>query len=617
MDSVVESKTKNFMNNEKQFHLGFLPTEQSNQKTRDLDKVFLKDSREGVKMLLSVDRDIIPMAKKIFASMEFKRLEKSLFDAVVSGRRVVFSGCGATGRLSILLEAMWRNFFVRLESENPDLHKSLSKYGNSVFSIMTGGDFALVKSVESFEDYQEFGQQQVREMNIGPGDVLVAITEGGETSSVLGTVRESISRNASVFLLFNNPAELLSQHLQRSCDAIKHPEVTVLDLYCGPMALTGSTRMQATTSEQLVAGAALESALNGIIRKECASDISKIDYVAEFTSLIGELEKPETVSAMSKYMEFEEDIYRRGGLVTYYASGYMLDIFTDTTERAPTFMLPPFRRCDDAISPPSWAFVKNPTRSTPEIWELVLGRKPRCLNWNKEDYRKMGAEEKIMLNPPALTCDDLNKFLVGNEDDSSRFSSDLNAAVMVIGASEIKGGNFCKFEKDFGKVSGRYKKHAVLSIGRTYKAGSFNLPLEIRKSSLELMEHLAVKLVLNTISTGTMVRLGKVSGNWMSFVEVTNKKLLDRGVRIISSLCGISYEEACGKLHETLEEFSKSPPAVKISPVQHTMLKIKQSTRKDRLDEISVEFQGYAGEPEYADSRSRRRISCQRGRTGD
>ncbi|MDZ7634546.1 MAG: hypothetical protein U5L72_08965 [Bacteroidales bacterium] len=108
-----------------------------------------------------------------------------------------------------------------------------------------------------FEDYEEFGRQQVRELDVTAGDMLVAITEGGETSSVLGTLAEAADRGAAVFLLFNNPSDILCKYIERSRKAIEDPRVTVLDLFCGPMAIAGSTRMQATTSEQLIAGAAL------------------------------------------------------------------------------------------------------------------------------------------------------------------------------------------------------------------------------------------------------------------------------------------------------------------------------------------------------------------------
>jgi len=88
---------------------------------------------------------------------------------------------------------------------------------------------------------------------------------------------------------------------------------------------------------------------------------------------------------------------------------------------------------------------------------------------------------------------------------------------------------------------------------------------------------MAVKLVLNTISTGTMVLMGRVTGNWMSWVEVSNKKLRDRGIRLISEICSLSYRDACYSLHETLEELKTINQAniEKFSPVQYTIRKIR------------------------------------------
>ena len=161
------------------------------------------------------------------------------------GGRIVFSGCGATGRLSILLESMWRTFCF--EAQRPE-------YENALASIMTGGDFALMKSVEAFEDYQNFGRQQVAELAMGPDDMLVAITEGGETSSVIGKAKEAAERGCAVYLMYNNPTALLREKLVRCREVIDDPRITLLDLGCGPMALAGSTRMQ-RQPEQLIAGA--------------------------------------------------------------------------------------------------------------------------------------------------------------------------------------------------------------------------------------------------------------------------------------------------------------------------------------------------------------------------
>lgn len=54
----------------------------------------------------------------------------------------------------------------------------------------------------------------------------------------------------------------------------------------------------------------------------------------------------------------------------------------------------------------------------------------------------------------------------------------------------------------------------------------------------------ATKLVLNTITTGAMVRLGKVFGNLMVDLQVTCQKLQDRGERILVELLGVERPEA-------------------------------------------------------------------------
>ena len=245
MSITSQALARDFIANETQFHLGFLPTEQSNPQTRDLDKEFARSTVDGIANLQLVDRNVLEMAKKVLQSSQFKKLCADGLETLKNGHKIVFSGCGATGRLSILLEGMWR--------ETAEKYAALNCYADQVFSIMTGGDFALVRSVEFFEDYLEFGREQLRALNIGKDDMIVAITEGGETSSVLGTLEEAVKRGAKGFLLFNNPADLLAERIERSARAINDPRVTVLDLYCGPMGLAGSTRMQATSSEQLIA----------------------------------------------------------------------------------------------------------------------------------------------------------------------------------------------------------------------------------------------------------------------------------------------------------------------------------------------------------------------------
>jgi N-acetylmuramic acid 6-phosphate etherase len=60
----------------------------------------------------------------------------------------------------------------------------------------------------------------------------------------------------------------------------------------------------------------------------------------------------------------------------------------------------------------------------------------------------------------------------------------------------------------------------------------------------------AQKLVLNMISTATMIQLGRVKGNKMVDMQLSNVKLVDRGVRMIMSEIPVSYEEASALLKE-------------------------------------------------------------------
>lgn len=54
----------------------------------------------------------------------------------------------------------------------------------------------------------------------------------------------------------------------------------------------------------------------------------------------------------------------------------------------------------------------------------------------------------------------------------------------------------------------------------------------------------AQKLVLNMISTATMIQLGKVKGNKMVDMQLSNSKLVDRGVKMIMGEILVSYDEA-------------------------------------------------------------------------
>jgi N-acetylmuramic acid 6-phosphate etherase len=71
---------------------------------------------------------------------------------------------------------------------------------------------------------------------------------------------------------------------------------------------------------------------------------------------------------------------------------------------------------------------------------------------------------------------------------------------------------------------------------------------EVISGSTRLKAGTATKMVLNILTTATMVLLGKTYGNWMVDLRATNVKLKARSVRIVSAISGLSELQASEQL---------------------------------------------------------------------
>ncbi|MDQ7817251.1 MAG: N-acetylmuramic acid 6-phosphate etherase [Melioribacteraceae bacterium] len=98
---------------------------------------------------------------------------------------------------------------------------------------------------------------------------------------------------------------------------------------------------------------------------------------------------------------------------------------------------------------------------------------------------------------------------------------------------------------------------------------------EVVMGSTRMKSGTAQKLVLNMLTTTSMIRMGKVYENMMIDLQMTNKKLEERSKRIVMTITGVSYEEA--------EEFlSKSKGHVKTALVM-IIAKVDYEEAQERL----------------------------------
>jgi N-acetylmuramic acid 6-phosphate etherase len=322
------------------------------------------------------------------------------------------------------------------------------------------------------------------------------------------------------------------------------------------MAVAGSTRMQVTTVELLVAGAALEAAAYKWMQEHLTEDELKVVNVAgkgaldldayadAHQNLLDQLSTGAALEGLTKAVELEYNTYMENGLVTYLTHDYLLDIMTDTTERQPTFTLPPFKKFNDKEAQVSWAYVKDPLYPNTVAWQHLFRRPVKGLEWTKEDYIRMGADQQIINNPPKISGYQVLDYNIGNEVDDSRYSRkparllcmDINDSANkdVLAWFNREKGNFSEgYVIRFGQISDQVKNDKEILI-----------PVELPRTCTDLMTHLLIKLSFNLMSTATMAKMGRVFGNWMVQVLPTNKKLIDRSTRIIANLAKIPYEQA-------------------------------------------------------------------------
>ncbi len=500
-----------FLKSEGDYRMGYVEAEQSNPKTKTLDKTFAGNPYEGVKMLLSVDEDLIGLYKTALGSEEFDAFCHKIYETLSGTGKIIFSGCGSSGRLCMCIEKAFRRA-VR--------GTALSHLEDRVTTVMTGGDYALIRAVESFEDYMVLSEMQVDEIEPTENDLLIGVTATGETTSILGSAIHASKKGAYVYMVVCSDPRCMIGKMDRVDKLYLRDGVSVVYLPCGAMAVTGSTRMQSSTIEMAVIMSAFELVIARLLGEEQTKDY----LCSSFENTIRYLQNESNVKMIGDYAVKEASLYREGGYVTYFSENYVFDILTDTTERAPTFATPPLRQQCKTDQPLSWAFVKNPALTNGEAWIDCLGRAARCISWHEDVYKNVGITKKV----PDISVDRLMEFEIGCEPDTER-EEKHGIAVWV---------DSKKPDNSFHNCADRYEEKTELVF-----------ELEKYPTRMDMFEHLGIKMAINTVSTSAMALFGRICGNYMSFVDMSNKKLVDRGARIISDLCDVPYEEALEELY--------------------------------------------------------------------
>ena len=649
LDITPSPESMDYVQNKTQFQLHTLLTEQRHSKTWNLSERIQKDYESGLKVLLSVDEDIVERLDGLAKEKEvLERAVQAIENALLSKNKIYIYGCGATGRLAKQMEStFWRPFWRKIKERKKiwlKIKPHLGEYiEDRLIGEMTGADRALISSLEGFEDLQLIGRLQLEDRKIKKGDVVFCVTEGGETSSVIGTILAALEQwkkekdykpeksRSKLFFVYNNPETRLLP-FERSRKILEEPGISKINLTTGPQGITGSTRMQATTIETFVIGNILQTAIDRTFRNILSKkEMAKIGFkdpiileekLKDFALILIKLKK--SLPALAKFTELEAETYKTGHFSTYFAKKGLITVFIDSTERSPTFRLFPLdtvkerkRKC--------WIQVWTAVASLKEAWQAFLGRPFRGLS--SEFYKKPFEEEiqdpflkKAALeslknageNQQFLYDFSLSDFNLKNRAPNPK---DLGVAVLLNPEErelEKKDSYFRIFidlflkkearlalifitEKSQKDISKKIKK--IPGFEENGKNSLVIINVKEKNDPFSLNQQIALKVLLNAHSTAVMARLGKVIGNTMTNVSPSNLKLIGRATYLIQShvndilrqtkwvkLCGIrkpiSYGEANAVLFDVIKFLKgKKQRAGQTAEVALSIIRILESFR--------------------------------------
>ena len=612
MSESSNKRADDFLQISHQFQLGALVTESSHPVTVNLSDVARRDTAAGLDLLFKVDEDVLNTYRQFVASGRAGGIAQTLLNALRNGGKVFFTGCGSTGRLSIQLNSIWRNFWQQQRANGLKSTPSTEDWEDRAFSVMAGGDFALIKAVEGFEDFTEFGKKQIGDLGVSNRDVVFAITEGGETSFVIGTAWKGVEIGAKVYFVYNNPDDILVKQVQRSREVIQDGRIEKINLTTGPMAITGSTRMQATTIQLAVMLTVLEMVLQDLMREmnpgfNPSRDSSSVpvDFLKHLENMWATLRTNEVLAPLAGLVELEEGVYRSGHRNNYFADCFGVDVLTDTTERSPTYCTPPFRKFDDTSATESWAFLFLPYTQSEEAWSKIIKRKPRCVEWNEAEIRALVPPDKAPRSieiVSKISYPELMRFRIGLDGLSGRRLGKGDSSVGIVGEAEkhslLDPSGFHRQQLESAHAAGT--RIGLIYFGRPESLaeiqkflGSWKVecqavlvPVPATDFLLDGVTRLGVKTLLNTLSTCTMVRLGRVMGNYMIWVVPSNLKLIDRSTRYIQRLTGLEYQPANRLLFEVIEYVE---PRMKADQAYPPVVGVSVMRQRHNLDNSQAE----------------------------
>ena len=199
-----------------------LATEQRNAASAHIDRL---PTIEMVRLINREDQKVAPAVEKVCPQIA-DAIDR-IYERMRSGGRLIYTGCGTSGRLGMLDAAECPPTY----SVDPSL----------VRAVLAGGSGAMSSAVEGAEDDWALGAEDLRALGLTADDSVVGIAASGRTPYVLGALEYAKSVGALTVSITCCPGSAA----EKAADVGISPAP-------GAEVITGSTRMKSGTAQKMI-----------------------------------------------------------------------------------------------------------------------------------------------------------------------------------------------------------------------------------------------------------------------------------------------------------------------------------------------------------------------------
>lgn len=202
--------------------LNSIATEQRNPRTAHIDELSTPDM---IKLINSEDKKVAEAVEAVCP--QIAEAVDMIADRLKRGGRLIYVGCGTSGRLGVL--------------DASECPPTFSADPGTVQAVIAGGPDAVFNAAEGAEDDPEHGENDLRSLAVSENDVLCGIAASGRTPYVTGAMKYAKSVGAAVIAVTCCPGSEI--------DTLAHIGISPAP---GPEVITGSTRMKSGTAQKMV-----------------------------------------------------------------------------------------------------------------------------------------------------------------------------------------------------------------------------------------------------------------------------------------------------------------------------------------------------------------------------